>query len=324
MQKQTEICVLIMAILATAFSVGNSEDVNLIDKIEIVAIRSMNVQSNMLNLVTEIKNTNKEKVKLSEGSFIFYLRINKDREESLAANEELGTDKRSREIILETAEDLKAETGSENNEVIFEIPLGKNNAAAIRSMERILNAIGDPVRNDPIFYINGNFYLGVKSDKGWSSVKAKVNWVFRPEFQNKVLLEASLELPVPDFHDTEDKIGSGLRREGRCFADLNFKHNSAEISPDGKNVLEQYIKVMKSDFSGQTFTLAGHTCELGTRKYNMELSKKRAEAVKKYLESKGINPELLNISPRGESEYDGKKGHRWNRRVEFICEGCRE
>jgi len=313
-----------MAILGAAVSIGIADEANVIDKIEIAAIRSMNVQSNILSLVTEIKNANKEKIKLTEGSFMFYLRINKDREEPPEADEQLGTDKRAVEIFLEPADDLRTETGSENNEVIFEIPLGKNNATAIRSMERILNAIGDPVGNDPIFYINGNFYLGVKSDKGWSSVKAKVNWVFRPEFQNKVLLEASLELPVPDFHDTEDKIGSGLRREGRCFADLNFKHNSAEISPDGKNVLEQYIKVMKSDFSGQTFTLAGHTCELGTRKYNMELSKKRAEAVKKYLESKGINPELLNISPRGESEYDGKKGHRWNRRVEFICEGCRE
>ncbi|OQX27168.1 MAG: hypothetical protein BWK80_06650 [Desulfobacteraceae bacterium IS3] len=322
MQKQMKIGVLIAVILAAAVSVGNSEDANVIDKVEIVGIRSMNVQSNILSLVTEIKNVNKEKVKLSEGNFMFYLRINKDWEESLAANEQLGTDSRTREIFLEPADDLRAETGSENNEVIFEIPLGKNNATAIRSMERILNAIGDPVRNDPLFYINGSFYLGVKSDKGWSSVKAKVNWVFRPEFQNKVLLEASLELPVPDFHETEDKIIAGFK-QGRCFIDLNFKVNSAEISLNGKNMLDQYVKVIKNDFAGQTFTLAGHTCELGTRKYNMELSKKRAEAVKNYLESKGINSELLNILPRGESEYDGKKGHRWNRRVEFICEGCR-
>lgn len=323
MQKQIKIGVLIAVILAVAVSVGSAEDANLIDKVEIVAIRSMNVQSNILNLVMEIKNANKEEVKLSEGSFMFYLRINKDREESLAANEQLGTDSRSREIFLEPADDLEKETGSENNEVIFEIPLGKNNAAAIRSMERILNAIGDPVRNDPIFYINGSFYLGVKSDKGWSSVKARVNWVFKPEFQKKVLLEASLELPVPDFHHKKDEIIDCMK-QGRCFADLKFAYDSAEISPNGKNVLEQYVKLMSNDFSGQTFTLAGHTCELGTRKYNMELSRKRTESVKKYLQSRGINPELLNISPRGESEYEGKKGRSWNRRVEFICEGCRQ
>ena len=310
-----------MAILAAAVSVGSADD--LIDKIEIVAIRSMNAQSNILSLVTEIKNTNKEKIKLSEGSFMFYLRINKDREEALAANEGLGTDSRTREIFLEPADDLRAETGSENNEVTFEIPLGKDNAKAIRSLERILNAIGDPVRNDPIFYINGNFYLGVKSDKGWSSVKAKVNWVFRPEFQKKVLLEASLELPVPDFHHKKDEIIDCMK-QGRCFADLKFAYDSAEIPLKGKNVLDQYVKLMKTDFSDQVFTLAGHTCELGKEKYNMELSKRRAEAVKSYLESQGIKSELLNISPLGESEYEKGKGREWNRRVEFICEGCRQ
>ncbi len=229
MQKWAKIILFIIVLIVGIISASNAQTSDVIDKIEIVAIKSMHVQSNILILVTDIKNSNKEKIKLSEGEFTFYLRTNKAGDDNLTEDEALGTDKRDREIFLDTADNLMDKRETEINEVIFEINLGEDQAKVISSLQRIINAIGNSSRNDPIFYINGRFYLGVKSDKGWSSVRAKINWVFRPEFQRKVLLEASLDLPVPHFPDTEDGIRKDWTEKCRVAADIKFKLDSDEI-----------------------------------------------------------------------------------------------
>ena len=66
--------------------------------------------------------------------------------------------------------------------------------------------------------------------------------------------------------------------------------------------------------------LFGHTDNVGENKYNLQLSQKRADAVRKYLIEKGIPS--ADISALGEGETkpiesnDTEKGKAKNRRVE--------
>lgn len=46
----------------------------------------------------------------------------------------------------------------------------------------------------------------------------------------------------------------------------------------------------------------GHTDSVGRRGYNWELSRKRAQAVKEYLEAKGVDPELIKMNYHGEGK----------------------
>ena len=60
---------------------------------------------------------------------------------------------------------------------------------------------------------------------------------------------------------------------------------------------------------------------MGTEEFNLKLSKERAQAVAKYLESKGVHKDKLTFSYYGMSQplstNDTEEGRTMNRRVEF-------
>jgi hypothetical protein len=68
--------------------------------------------------------------------------------------------------------------------------------------------------------------------------------------------------------------------------------------------------------------IQGHTCWVGTDKYNQGLSERRAKAVVKYLEDKGVDPARLQWQGYGESrpafENKTREGRIKNRRVELA------
>lgn len=72
--------------------------------------------------------------------------------------------------------------------------------------------------------------------------------------------------------------------------------------------------------------ISGHTDNIGTKNYNMFLSRKRAEAVKDFLTGKGIDARRIKATGYGESRPlasndDEKEGRELNRRVEFLVIG---
>jgi OOP family OmpA-OmpF porin len=70
-------------------------------------------------------------------------------------------------------------------------------------------------------------------------------------------------------------------------ADSLFVFAKADVSPAGKQDLDK----LAADLRGVDFdviTVTGHTDRIGSHKYNMDLSQRRADAVKAYLESAGI------------------------------------
>jgi len=71
-------------------------------------------------------------------------------------------------------------------------------------------------------------------------------------------------------------------------ADSLFAFGKADVSPAGKQELDRFAADLRGvDFD--VITVTGHTDRIGSHKYNMDLSTRRAEAVKNYLvESAGI------------------------------------
>ena len=68
--------------------------------------------------------------------------------------------------------------------------------------------------------------------------------------------------------------------------------------------------------------VAGHTDSTGAEEYNQGLSERRANSVKDYLVSKGVQAQRLQAKGYGESmpvaSNDTKEGRAENRRVELI------
>jgi outer membrane protein OmpA-like peptidoglycan-associated protein len=101
---------------------------------------------------------------------------------------------------------------------------------------------------------------------------------------------------------------------------IQFKYGSSELLPASFRVLDEVAEVLKSN-PGIKVTIEGHTSSDGKYEVNMRLSKTRAENVKKYLISKGIDGERLTTVGYGPdkpivketTEADKAK----NRRVEM-------
>ncbi len=68
--------------------------------------------------------------------------------------------------------------------------------------------------------------------------------------------------------------------------------------------------------------IVGHTDDRGDSDVNLKLSQNRADAVRKYLISKGVNSERITAVGKGEDEpiadNETEEGRAKNRRVEFI------
>lgn len=101
-----------------------------------------------------------------------------------------------------------------------------------------------------------------------------------------------------------------------------FDFQSAVIKPESYGVVKEIAGVLK-DNAGVKLKILGHTSSDGDDKANMELSQKRAIAVKDLLTSEfGIDPTRLETEGKGETQpvadNKTKEGKTANRRVEFI------
>ena len=72
-------------------------------------------------------------------------------------------------------------------------------------------------------------------------------------------------------------------------------------------------------------TVLGHTDSTGDDAYNLDLSRRRAEAAARYLEEHGVARAALTVEGHGESrpvaENGSPEGRRKNRRVEIVIIG---
>jgi OOP family OmpA-OmpF porin len=84
-------------------------------------------------------------------------------------------------------------------------------------------------------------------------------------------------------------------------ADTLFDFDKAELRPAGRAALDAFLGKI-ADLSPETITAAGHTDRLGPDSYNQRLSEQRAQAVKSYLVSKGVQPDRIQAEGRGEAQ----------------------
>jgi OmpA-OmpF porin, OOP family len=101
---------------------------------------------------------------------------------------------------------------------------------------------------------------------------------------------------------------------------LIFELGKSKISPESYGELELVLKMMKEN-SKMVIQLEGHTDYQGNAKDNMKLSKDRVDAVKHYLEGKGISGSRIKTKAFGGtqpiSRDDTAEAHRLNRRVDI-------
>ncbi len=109
-------------------------------------------------------------------------------------------------------------------------------------------------------------------------------------------------------------------------ADAFFDFDKATLKPAGKAKLDDLVGKVKG-INLEVIIAVGHTDSVGSDVYNQKLSVKRAESVKAYLVSKGIEKNRIYTEGKGEKQpvADNKtnEGRVKNRRVEIEVVGTR-
>lgn len=111
--------------------------------------------------------------------------------------------------------------------------------------------------------------------------------------------------------------------------DTLFDFDKSVIKLEGKQMLDGMIGMINHDYNEEYLVIAvGHTDSIGTDAYNMKLGQRRAEAVRAYLISKGIESKRVYTESKGEKQpiADNKtaQGRAKNRRVEIEVIGTKK
>ncbi len=116
-------------------------------------------------------------------------------------------------------------------------------------------------------------------------------------------------------------VFSGIEPSGNnpCGLDaIFFEFNSPKIADESAQQLRDLAECLKQQ-GGQVY-LEAHADPRGTEEYNIMLTDKRGQGVKKFLEDLGVTGENMQVISKGSLEATGTDNSSWqqDRRVEFV------
>ena len=101
---------------------------------------------------------------------------------------------------------------------------------------------------------------------------------------------------------------------------IRFDFDKANIKPEYRDILNRIAGIMMT-LKGYTIAVYGYTDDIGTQSYNLQLSQRRAEAVRDFLVQTGIPATILSTKGFGKSDPrvpgDSEQARAANRRVEI-------
>ena len=139
-----------------------------------------------------------------------------------------------------------------------------------------------------------------------------------PMAEAPVVVAAPTPAPAPAPQPTSEKVSFA--------AEALFDFDKAVVKPDGKAALDDMLTKLQG-MNTEVMVAVGHTDSVGTDAYNNKLSLRRADAVKAYLVSKGLDAARLYTEGKGETQpvadNGTAEGRAKNRRVVIEIVGTR-
>ena len=138
-----------------------------------------------------------------------------------------------------------------------------------------------------------------------------------PDWLTDILFKVVEIGTVAEKSDSEEKV-----IKGETFEHVLFEFDKSNITEQGAKALLELSIFMQMNPETRA-VLAGYTDSIGTKEYNIELSKKRAESARSYLTEHGlITPERITLSWFGkddpEASNETEAGRMKNRRVTAV------
>lgn len=107
---------------------------------------------------------------------------------------------------------------------------------------------------------------------------------------------------------------------------VTFAYDDASVKDEDHAALDRFAAITQKYYGGSKITIEGFADPAGSQHYNLALSQRRADAVRDYLASKGIDMSVLKTVGYGKQRLvnptasHDDPGAEQNRRVTFVIE----
>lgn len=115
--------------------------------------------------------------------------------------------------------------------------------------------------------------------------------------------------------------------EGLKFAlPVHFAYDDATVRQDDAAAIKRFASVAQKHYPNSKITVEGYADPAGSRRYNLNLSRRRAESVRSFLSEQGVDTSLVSAVGYGAARpvrRDASRdmpGAELNRRVVFVIE----
>ena len=108
---------------------------------------------------------------------------------------------------------------------------------------------------------------------------------------------------------------------GSSSLSINFQSGAANLTEDGRRQADKVLAAIRApELAKSRFIVGGHTDAVGNRQANVELSRRRAQALIDFLAERGVDPDRLEARGYGfDQPLPGTRpSDSANRRVEII------
>ena len=155
--------------------------------------------------------------------------------------------------------------------------------------------------------------------EGYTTVEQQAVKISESDIANRNAVFRDLYL-IDDFKNVNITDQLSLNRAAVASEEILFDYKEYKLGKRAYNQLEQVAQYLKQN-EKLNLQIVGHTCDIGSRQYNQELSMKRARSVAEFLKSQGVTSSRLKIIGEGETDplvpNSTDSNRRINRRVEF-------
>ncbi len=119
-------------------------------------------------------------------------------------------------------------------------------------------------------------------------------------------------------HDIQIEL---LEEKNYVIENIYFDFDKATLKEESFPSLNMLVTTIKAN-PGIEVCVVGHTDNIGSAKYNKNLSERRAQSVVQYLIDNGVDKDILNYRGEGQENpkvaNDTEENRQLNRRVEFV------
>ena len=133
-------------------------------------------------------------------------------------------------------------------------------------------------------------------------------------------LDPQCTTPIVDRRLRGITITPSVRTPGAFDRTVNFAFDSAELAADARKELDAVAESLnRPNVARLDIVINGHTDAVGSPEYNQKLSERRAQAVRQYLITQGIDGKRLVARGYGKDQplLPSDPTNELNRRVEF-------